>query len=101
MGKPVVSHEAFRGLFAFYAAKAYHDHESAGEQCLLRLFGSVKDIPDRLLQQWSDRVELLDPETVGRIMEPQAHQVTSGNARYDHACDFLHAVLNDLGQKVQ
>ena len=62
MGKPVVSREAFRGLFAFYAAKAHHDHESAGEQCLLRLFGSVKDIPDRLLQQWSDRVELLGPK---------------------------------------
>ena len=101
MGKPVVSREAFRGLFAFYAAKAHHDHESAGEQCLLRLFGSVKDIPDRLLQQWSDRVERLGPETVGRIMEPQAHQVTSGNAQYDHASDFLHAVLKDLGQKVQ
>jgi len=34
-------------------------------------------------------------------MEPQAHQVTSGNAQYDHASDFLHAVLKDLGQKVQ
>ena len=51
----------------------------------------------------SDRTELklLGPETVGRIMEPQAHQVTSGNARYDDASDFLHAVLKDLGQKVQ
>ncbi|QOZ75378.1 hypothetical protein XH83_07945 [Bradyrhizobium sp. CCBAU 53351] len=99
-GKTCRSREAFRGLFAFFAAKAHHDHESAGEQCLLRLFESVKDIPDRLLQQRSDRVELLGPETVGRIMEPQAHQVRSGNAQYDHASDFLHAVLKDLGRKV-
>ncbi|UPJ60718.1 hypothetical protein [Bradyrhizobium sp. 192] len=96
MGKPV-----FRGSFAFYAAKAHHDHKTAGEQYLLRLFGSAKDVPDRLLRQWSDSVELLGPETVGRIMEPQAHQVTSGNVQYDHASDFLRAVLRDPGQKVR
>ena len=62
MGKPVVSREAFRGLFAFYAAKAHHDHKSAGEQCLLRLFGSVKDIPDRLLQQWRTELNFWAPK---------------------------------------
>jgi hypothetical protein len=72
-----------------------------GEHCLLKLFGSAEDIPDNLLLQWSDRVELLGSETVGRLMEPRARQITDGNARYDHASDFLHALLRDLGQKVQ
>ncbi|MDI3567633.1 hypothetical protein [Bradyrhizobium sp. Arg816] len=101
MGKPAVSRDAFRGLFAFYAAKAHHDHKPEGEHCLLKLFGSAEDIPDSLLLQWSDRVELLGSETVGRLMEPRARQITDGNARYDHASDFLHALLRDLGQKVQ
>jgi hypothetical protein len=39
--------------------------------------------------------------TVGRLMEPRARQIANGNARYDHASDFLHALLRDLGQKVQ
>ncbi|MCP1743875.1 hypothetical protein ABIF65_005546 [Bradyrhizobium japonicum] len=62
MGKPAVSRDAFRGLFAFYAAKAHHDHKPKGEHCLLKLFGSAEDIPDSLLLQWSDRVELLGSE---------------------------------------
>lgn len=101
MGKPVISRDAFRGLFAFYAAKAHHDHKLEGEHCLLRLFGSAEDIPDSLLLLWSDKVELLGSETVGRLMEPRARQITEGNARYDHASDFLHALLRDLEQKVQ
>ncbi|MET4346534.1 hypothetical protein [Bradyrhizobium sp. RT9a] len=101
MGKPAVSRDAFRGLFAFYAAKAHHDHKPEGEHCLLKLFGSAEDIPDNLLLQWSDRVELLGSETVGRLMEPRARQIANVNARYDHASDFLHALLRDLGQKVQ
>ncbi|MCP3401916.1 MULTISPECIES: hypothetical protein [unclassified Bradyrhizobium] len=100
MGKPTVSRDAFRGFFAFYAAKAHHDHKSDGEHCLLKLFGSA-DIPDSLLLQWSDRVELLGSETVGRLIEPRARQITDGNARYDHASDFLHALLRDLGRKTQ
>nr|CUT16762.1 hypothetical protein CDS [Bradyrhizobium sp.] len=67
----------------------------------MKLFGSAEDIPDSLLLQWSDRVELLGSETVGRLIEPRAGQITDGNARYDHAGDFLHALLRDLEQKVQ
>lgn len=93
MAKPAVSRDAFRGLFAFYAAKAHHDHKHEGEHCLLKLFGSAEDIPESLLQQWSNRVDLLGFETVGRIMEPRARQITDGDARYDHASDFLHALL--------
>jgi hypothetical protein len=83
------------------AAKAHYDHKPEGEHCLLRLFGSAEDIPDSLLLQWSDRVDLLGSKTVGRLMEPRARQITDGNARYDHASDFLHALLRDLGQKVR
>jgi hypothetical protein len=101
MAKPAVSRDAFRGLFAFYAAKAHHDHKTEGEDCLLRLFGFAEDIPDNLLMQWTDSVELLGSETVGRLMEPRARQITDGNARYDHASDFLHALLRDLEQKKQ
>ncbi len=101
MGKPPVSRDAFRGLFAFYAARAHHDHDSKGEHCLLRLFRSAEDIPETLLLQWSDRTELLGSETVGRLMDPLVRQITRGNAQYDHASDFLHTLLRDLGQKVQ
>jgi len=101
MAKPAVSRDAFRGLFAFYAAKAHHDHQAEGEECLLKLFGSAEDIPDRILQQWSDRADILGSETVGSLMEPRAHEITGGGARYDHASDFLHALLRDLGKKMQ
>jgi hypothetical protein len=101
MGKPAVSRDAFRGLFAFYAAKAHHDHKTEGEHRLLKLFGSAEDIPDALLLQWSDRVELLGSETVGRTVSPRVRQITNGNAQYDHASDFLHTLLRDLEQKVQ
>ncbi|MET4121024.1 hypothetical protein ABIB85_007455 [Bradyrhizobium sp. JR1.5] len=30
-GKPIVFREAFRGFFAFYAAKAHQDHNHDGE----------------------------------------------------------------------
>jgi hypothetical protein len=101
MGKPAVSRDAFRGLFAFYAAKAHHDHKPEGEHSLLKMFGSADDIPDTLLQLWSDRVELLGSETVGRLMDPRVRQITSGSAQYDHASDFLHTLLRDLGRKMQ
>ncbi|MDH2405081.1 hypothetical protein QCM77_34970 [Bradyrhizobium sp. SSUT18] len=101
MAKPAVSRDSFRGLSAFYAAKAHHDQKREGEHCFLKLFGSAEDIPESLLQQWSDKVDLLGLETVGRTMEPRARQITDGNARDDHASDFLHTLLRDHGQKVQ
>ncbi|MET4019823.1 MULTISPECIES: hypothetical protein [Bradyrhizobium] len=101
MAKPAVSRDAFRGLFAFYAAKAHHDHKAEGEECLLKLFGSAEDIPDRLLQQWSERADLLGRETVGSIVEPRAHDIAGGGARYDCASDFLHTLLRDLERKMQ
>ncbi|BBO03104.1 MULTISPECIES: hypothetical protein [Bradyrhizobium] len=100
MGKPAVSRDAFRGLFALYAAKAHHDRKAEGEHCLLKLFGSAEDLPDALLLQCSDRAELLRSETVGRLVSPRVRQITNGNAQYDHASDFLHALLRDLEQKV-
>ncbi len=101
MAKPAVSRDAFRGLFAFYAAKAHHDHRTQGEESLLKLFGSAEYIPDRLLQQWSDTAHLVGPEMVASVLEPRARELASGGARYDHASDFLHALLRDLGRKVQ
>ncbi|MCK1663371.1 MULTISPECIES: hypothetical protein [unclassified Bradyrhizobium] len=101
MGKPGVSRDAFRGLFAFYAAKTHHDHKPEAGHSLLRMFGSADDIPDTLLRQWSDRVELLGSETVGRLMDPRVRQITNGNAQYDHASDFLRTRLRDLGHKMQ
>ncbi|TFV78026.1 hypothetical protein E4K64_09400 [Bradyrhizobium frederickii] len=100
MGRPAVSRDAFRGLLAFYAAKAHHDHKSQGEHCL-RLFGSAEDVPDTLLLQWSDRTELVGSEAVGRLKDPLVRQITNGNAQYDHASDFLHTLLRDLGRKMQ
>jgi len=101
MAKPAVSRDALRGLFAFYAAKAHHDYKAEAEDCLSRFFGSAEYIPDRLLQQWSEKADLVGPETVGSVVEPRAHELASGRARYDHASDFLHSLLRDLGQKVQ
>jgi len=99
MAKPAFSHDAFRGLFVFYATKAHHDHKA--EECLLRLFGSAEYIPDRLLQQWSEKADLLGPETVGSVVGPRARELASGGTRYDHASDFLHSLLRDLGRKTQ
>ena len=99
MAKPAVSRDAFRGLFAFYAAKAHHDDKAEGKNRLLRLFGSAEYIPDRLLQQWSETADLLGPETVETVAEPRACKLASGGRQYDHASDFLHALLRDLGQK--
>jgi hypothetical protein len=99
MGKPVISREAFRGLLAFYAAKAHHDHKPRSEHCLLRLFGSEEDVPDTLVLQWQGRTELLGSKPIGRLMDPILGQLTHGNAQYDHASDFLHTLLGDLGQK--
>ncbi|MDH2406941.1 hypothetical protein QCM77_45050 [Bradyrhizobium sp. SSUT18] len=96
MAKPAVTRDAFRGLFAFYAAKAHHDGDPDGERSLLKLFGSSQDIPDNLLRLWSDRTEVLGPEIVGDIIGPRTKQVTNGRAQYDHASDFLHVLLRDI-----
>lgn len=99
MAKPAVSRDAFRGLFAFYAAKAHHDRKRDGEHRLLELFGSSQDIPDNLLSLWTDRAEVLGPEIVGGILTPRARQITNGSAHYDHASDFLHVLLRDMELK--
>ncbi len=96
MAKPAVIREAFRGLFAFYAAKAHQDKESDGERSLLRLFGSSKNIPDELLELWSDRTEVLGREIVGDIIGPRTQQVIKGRAHCDHSSDFLHVLLRDM-----
>ncbi|MGY0576035.1 hypothetical protein ACTGJ9_037595 [Bradyrhizobium sp. RDM12] len=94
-----VTRDAFRGLFAFYAAKAHHDKKPDGERSLLKLFGSSQDIPDNLLELWSDRTDVLGPEIVGEILAPRTRQVTNGSARYDHASDFLHALLREMDRQ--
>jgi hypothetical protein len=96
MGKPVVCRDAFRGLFALYAAKAHHDCNGIAEDRLLRLFGSSEDIPDDLLECWSTRAGLVGPEAVGNALSPLAHQIADGSEQYDHASDFLHRLLRDL-----
>lgn len=97
MAKPAVSRDAIRGLFAFYAATVRHGHD--GEYRRLQLFASTKGTPDYLLELWSDRSQGLDPEIVGSVLVPRARQITDGSARYDHASDFLHALLKDIDQK--
>ncbi|MBH5372968.1 hypothetical protein [Bradyrhizobium glycinis] len=100
MAKPSVSRDAFRGLFAFYAAKAHHDHNDVAEDLLLKLFGSSEHIPDGLLELWSSRTELVGPEAVGNIVSPLAHQILGGVAQYNHASDFLHRLLRELDRDV-
>lgn len=99
MTRTTISRDAFRGLFAFYAAKAHHDHHHDGEYFLTKLFKSSDDIPDGLIDLWSERVDALDPETVGSVLCPRAREVADGSANYDHASDFLHALLRELDRK--
>ncbi|WP_354112267.1 hypothetical protein [Bradyrhizobium sp. S3.12.5] len=96
MVKSSVTRDAFRGLFAFYAAKAHHDKKFEGEHSLLKLFRSSQDIPDSLLELWSDRTEVLGAEMVGEMIAPRTRQVTNGGAHYDHASDFLHVLLKEM-----
>jgi hypothetical protein len=93
MAKTVVSRNTFRGLFAFYA-KADHKHD--GEYCVLKLFGSAQDVPDRLLQQWSHQADLPGTEVIASTLEPRTREIVNGRRRYDHASDFLHVLLRDL-----
>ncbi|WP_314963658.1 hypothetical protein [Bradyrhizobium cosmicum] len=99
MAKPAVSREAFRGLFAFYAAKAHHDHKHDGEHRLPKLFGSTNDIPANLLQLWADRAELLGPEIVATVLGPRTQQIVDRGAPYDQASDFLRALLKDMERR--
>ncbi|MCG2645595.1 MULTISPECIES: hypothetical protein [Bradyrhizobium] len=95
-----VSRNAFRGLFALYAAKAHHDGNGTAEDRLLKLFGSSEDIPDDLLERWSIRAGLIGPEAVGNKLSPLVTQIADGSAQYDHASDFLHRLLRDLDRRV-
>ena len=96
MAKPAVSRDAFRSLFALYVLKAYHDHKHDGEHRLLKLFGSSDDIPNHLLDLWSNFADVLGPESVGSILEQRVHEIADGKASYDHASAFLHVVLREL-----
>ncbi|MET4424241.1 hypothetical protein ABIB87_006851 [Bradyrhizobium sp. JR18.2] len=48
MAKSAVSRHDFRGLFAYYAAKARHDHRQQGEYLLARLFATSDNFSDGL-----------------------------------------------------
>lgn len=99
MAKRTVSQDDFRGLFALYALTARHNHNQKGADRLMRLFTSSGDIADDLLDLWSERADKLGPETVGAMLCPRARAVANGVMDYDHASDFLHALLRDLDQK--
>lgn len=98
MAKPAVSRDAFRSFFALYAAKAHHDNKPEGEYRLMKLFGSSENIPDDLLDLWSARADSLGPETVSGVLCPRARDIANGSVSYDHASDFLHALLRELDQ---
>ena len=93
------SREVFRGLFALYAARAHCDHQHDGENRLLQLFVSTKDIRVYLLEPWSERTHRLRPETVGTVLSPRTRQIADGSAHYDHASDYLHALLREIDRK--
>ncbi|MDH6263575.1 hypothetical protein M2427_007531 [Bradyrhizobium sp. BR13661] len=99
MAKPAVPRARFRGLFAFYAARAHHDHNNDGENRLLKLFGSSDHISDGPLESWSTRTELLSPEMISNVLSPVAREVVSGTAHYNHASDFLHRLLQEIDRK--
>lgn len=100
MAKPSVSRDAFRGLFAFYAARAHHDRKGDAEHQLLTLFRSSEHIPEHLLNRWSARTETLSSEVVGNTVSTVAHEIVDGGAQYDHASDFLRRLLRDLDRNV-
>lgn len=100
MAKPAASRDAFRGLFALYAAKAHHDQKQDGEHHLFKLFGSRKDISENFLElESANSAELLGGQCVGKILSSSTRQIAIGGARYDHASDFLHALLRDVERK--
>jgi hypothetical protein len=98
MAQRSVSREDFRGLFALYACAAQLHKKHDGASRLLNLFESSRDITDDLLHLWSERVEAVSAETVGSVLCPRARAVADGEANYDHASAFLHAMLKALDQ---
>ncbi|MDA9435495.1 hypothetical protein XH88_27595 [Bradyrhizobium sp. CCBAU 51627] len=66
---------------------------------MLKLSQSSEDIPESRLDLWSDRAEMLGPEVIGAALNSGTREVVNGRAHYDHASDFLHAMLRDLEQK--
>src|SRR3954447_12980097 len=98
MAQRSVSREDFRGLFALYACAAQLHKKHAGASRLLNLFESSRDIPDDLLHLWSARVEAVGAEAVGSVLCLRARAVADGDAKYDHASAFLHAMLKALDQ---
>ncbi len=99
MAKPAVSRNAFRGLFALYALSGHHENKPACEDHLLRLFRSSNNIPNTLLDLWSDHAELIGPDAVGAVLTSGARAIIDGRASYDHASQFLHAMLKELDQR--
>lgn len=98
MAQRSVSREDFRGLFALYACAAQLHKKHDGASRLLNLFDSSRDISDDLLHLWSERVQAVGAETVGSVLCPRARAVADGDANYDHASAFLHALLKALDQ---
>ncbi|MDA9437048.1 hypothetical protein XH88_35775 [Bradyrhizobium sp. CCBAU 51627] len=98
MPQRAVSREDFRGLFAFYVFVARHDNKHDGASRLLKLFTSSQNISDELLDQWSERADALGAERVGSVLGPRTRAVANGDANYDHASAFLHALLTALDQ---
>ncbi|MCK1709728.1 MULTISPECIES: hypothetical protein [unclassified Bradyrhizobium] len=64
----------------------------------MKLFGTSENIPDDLLDLWSARADSLGPETVSRVLCPRAREIANGSVTYDHASDFLHALLREKHQ---
>ena len=98
MARRAVSRDDFRGLFALFAFAAQHNENHKGASRLLHLFMSSRQIPDDLLDLWSERAEAVGFEAVGDQLCRCAHAVADGNSTYDHASAFLHALLKALDQ---
>ncbi len=96
MARRAVSRDNFKGLFALFALAAQHNENYAGASRLIDLFASSRNIPDDLLDLWSERAEVVGAEAVGEQLCRQAHAVADGNSNYDHASAFLHALVKVL-----
>ena len=82
MAKRSVCRNAFRRPFALYAMKAHHDHNQHGQDELLKLFGSSKDISDSLLDQWSVQADVLGTKAIGAVLSPRTRETADGCATY-------------------
>ncbi|MCA1386058.1 MULTISPECIES: hypothetical protein [unclassified Bradyrhizobium] len=98
MAQRAVSREDVQSLFAFYAFVARHHNKHDGASRWLKLFTSSQNLSDERLNQWSERVDAVGPEMVGRVLDPRARAVVDGDANYDHASAFLHARLKALDE---